>query len=110
MPLVASLDEAASRPTCQIVVDLRTSRCSGRASGLALASRVLAHGLLYAGADFRFDAPAFTLFALPSLAFGGTGKRVGKTAVTAHAARLLARPGRSWPWRWGAAGRPSPSS
>jgi len=33
----------------------------------------------------------FAPFALPSLAFGGTGKRVGKTAVTAHAARLLAR-------------------
>ena len=41
--------------------------------------------------DFRFDPPALEPFALPSLAVIGTGKRVGKTAVTGHLARLLAR-------------------
>ena len=54
-------------------------------------SRALAGGLPYVGADFRFDPPAFEPFALPSLAVIGTGKRVGKTAVTGHVARLLAR-------------------
>ena len=42
------------------------------------------------GADFRLDPPAFAAFALPSIAVVGTGKRVGKTAVTGHLARLLA--------------------
>src|SRR2546429_9219907 len=58
---------------------------------LALASRFLALGMSYLGADFRFDPPTFHPFDLPSIAVIGTGKRVGKTAVTAHVARLLAR-------------------
>jgi cyclic 2,3-diphosphoglycerate synthetase len=45
----------------------------------------------YVGADFRFDPPTLHPFDLPSLAVIGTGKRVGKTAVTGHVARLLAR-------------------
>ena len=57
---------------------------------LLLASRVLAAGLRYEGADFRFEPPQFASFPLPSLAVIGTGKRVGKTAVTGHVARLLA--------------------
>ena len=58
---------------------------------LLLVSRALALGVPYVGADFRFDPPAFAPFPLPSLAVIGTGKRVGKTAVTVHVARLLAR-------------------
>src|SRR5581483_10138044 len=56
-----------------------------------LASEVLAAGLPYVGADFRFDPPPFEPFPLPSIAVYGTGKRVGKTAVTGHLARLFAR-------------------
>jgi cyclic 2,3-diphosphoglycerate synthetase len=52
---------------------------------------VLAAGLPYVGSDFRFDPPAYEPFELPSVAVIGTGKRVGKTAVTAQLARLLAR-------------------
>src|SRR3954451_20633265 len=47
--------------------------------------------MLYVGGDFGVDPPAFVPFELPSIAVIGTGKRVGKTAVTAHLARLLAR-------------------
>jgi cyclic 2,3-diphosphoglycerate synthetase len=56
-----------------------------------LASHVLAAGLRYEGADFQFSPPPYSSFPLPSLAVIGTGKRVGKTAVTGHVARLLAR-------------------
>jgi cyclic 2,3-diphosphoglycerate synthetase len=56
----------------------------------ALASRVLALGVPYVGADFRLDPPELAVFELPSIAVVGTGKRVGKTAVTGHVARLLA--------------------
>jgi cyclic 2,3-diphosphoglycerate synthetase len=51
----------------------------------------LAAGISVVGADFRFDPPLLHEFELPSIAVIGTGKRVGKTAVTTHVARLLAR-------------------
>lgn len=51
----------------------------------------LAAGISVVGADFRFDPPTLHDFDLPSIAVIGTGKRVGKTAVTTHVARLLAR-------------------
>jgi cyclic 2,3-diphosphoglycerate synthetase len=44
----------------------------------------------YVGADFRFDPPRFEPFDLPSIGVVGCGKRVGKTAVAGHLARLLA--------------------
>jgi cyclic 2,3-diphosphoglycerate synthase len=74
----------------EVVVDLSDEPILGLAARLQWASRALAAGLPYVGADFRFDPPAFEAFALPSIAVIGTGKRVGKTAVTAHLARLLA--------------------
>ena len=72
----------------------RTSRCSGRPRGFRLAARALALGVPYEGADFRLDPPRFEPIGTPSLAVIGTGKRVGKTAVTGHVgARRLARTG-----------------
>jgi cyclic 2,3-diphosphoglycerate synthetase len=56
-----------------------------------LVSRVLAAGLPYVGADFRFDPPRLEPFPLPSIGIVGTGKRVGKTAIAAHVARLYSR-------------------
>jgi cyclic 2,3-diphosphoglycerate synthetase len=71
-------------------VDLSDEPVLGPVERLALASRVLRHGIPYVGADFRLDPPEFAPFELPSVAVVGTGKRVGKTAVTGHVARLLA--------------------
>ena len=75
----------------EIVVDLSDEPVLDPERRLQLASRVLAEGIPYVGADFRFDPPRFHPFDRPSLAVIGTGKRVGKTAVTGHIARLLAR-------------------
>src|SRR6266536_5045600 len=75
----------------EIAVDLSDEPVLDPRRRLLLASRFLAAGVPYVGADFRFDPPTFHPFELPSLAVIGTGKRVGKTAVTAHVARLLAR-------------------
>ena len=75
----------------EIVVDLSDEPVLGPAERFRWVSRALAAGLPYVGADFRFDPPSFEPFELPSIAVIGTGKRVGKTAVTAHLARLLAR-------------------
>jgi cyclic 2,3-diphosphoglycerate synthetase len=55
------------------------------------ASRALALGLPYVGADFRFEPPSFEPVDVPSLAVIGVGKRIGKTAVTGHVARVLSR-------------------
>jgi cyclic 2,3-diphosphoglycerate synthase len=87
VPLVRDFATASA----EIVVDLSDEPVLGPAERMRWASRALAAGLPYVGADFRFDPPAFEAFELPSIAVIGTGKRVGKTAVTGHLARLLAR-------------------
>jgi cyclic 2,3-diphosphoglycerate synthetase len=87
VPLIDSLDAVEA----DVVVDLSDEPVLGPRERLAWASRALALGLPYEGADFRFDPPTFHPFELPSLAVIGTGKRVGKTAVTGHVARLLAQ-------------------
>ena len=85
VPLVDGFDGA------EIVVDLSDEPVLGPVERFRWVSRALAAGLTYVGADFRFDPPVYEAFPLPSLAVIGTGKRVGKTAVSAHVARLLAR-------------------
>lgn len=80
---------ASHRP--DVVVDLSDEPVLGPLERFALASRVLAEGVPYVGADFRLDPPERLRFELPSVAVIGTGKRVGKTAVTGHLARLVAR-------------------
>ncbi|HEV2590458.1 MAG TPA: hypothetical protein VGU02_01070 [Gaiellaceae bacterium] len=75
----------------EVVVDLSDEPVLGPRERMEWISRALAAGLAYHGADFRFEPPPFAPFELPSIAVFGTGKRVGKTAVTIHLARLLAR-------------------
>ena len=75
----------------EIAVDLSDEPVLDPRTRLHLASRFLADGIPYVGADFRFDPPTLHPFGLPSIAVIGTGKRVGKTAVTGAVARALAR-------------------
>jgi cyclic 2,3-diphosphoglycerate synthase len=75
----------------EVVVDLSDEPVLGPRERMLLASRVLAGGLRYEGADFAFEPPQYEPFSIPSLAVIGTGKRIGKTAVTGHIARLLSR-------------------
>jgi cyclic 2,3-diphosphoglycerate synthetase len=91
LPLARDLEAAIAEHTPEIVVDLSDEPVLGPRERFRIASRVLALGLPYVGPDFRFDPPDFAPYPLPSLAVIGTGKRVGKTAVTGHMARLLAR-------------------
>jgi cyclic 2,3-diphosphoglycerate synthetase len=89
--VAADLDAAIGEHRPELVVDLSDEPVLGPVERFRLASRVLAAGLPYVGADFRFDPPKLLPFPVPSIGIVGTGKRVGKTAITAHAARLLAR-------------------
>jgi cyclic 2,3-diphosphoglycerate synthetase len=85
VPLVHDFEGA------DVVVDLSDEPVLSPPERFRLASRALSAGIPYVGADFRFDPPAYEPFPLPSLAVIGTGKRVGKTAVTGHVARTLSR-------------------
>jgi cyclic 2,3-diphosphoglycerate synthase len=89
LPLLRELEDGFAQ--AEVVVDLSDEPVLSPPDRFLLASRALAAGLRYEGADFQFDPPRYAPFPLPSLAVAGTGKRVGKTAVTGHVARLLAR-------------------
>jgi cyclic 2,3-diphosphoglycerate synthetase len=89
--VAADLDGALAEHRPELVVDLSDEPVLGPRERFRLASRVLAAGLPYVGADFRFDPPELQPFPLPSISIVGTGKRVGKTAVAAHVAQLYAR-------------------
>ena len=85
VPLVEDFGDA------QTAVDLSDDPALPPSERFEWVSRALAAGLAYVGADFRFDPPEYEQVEVPSIAVLGTGKRVGKTAVAAHIARLLAR-------------------
>jgi cyclic 2,3-diphosphoglycerate synthetase len=91
LPLVRSVEEGIAEHQPDVVVDLSDEPVLGPPDRMRLASRVLAAGVPYIGADFRFEPPRLEPFDLPSIGVVGTGKRVGKTAVAGHLARLLAR-------------------
>ncbi len=92
-----ALDTAIERYRPQVVVDLSDEPVLGYVERFHLASRVLARGAGYVGPDFHFSpAVSERLCTAPSLAIIGTGKRVGKTAISGYVARILrtAIPGR----------------
>lgn len=77
------------------VVDLSDEPVLSSADRFRLASIALAAGVSYRGADFVFDPPREGRRPdTPVLAIVGTGKRVGKTAVSAYVARRLKAAGR----------------
>ena len=86
---VDDFDEALERFDPELAVDLSDEPVLGPVERFRLASRFLARGIAYEGADFSFRPPDFEPFERPSIAVIGTGKRLGKTAVTGYVARLL---------------------
>lgn len=108
VPLAAGLEEAIELLAPDVLVDLSDEPVLGPVERFSLASRTLARGVPYIGADFRLDPPERLPFELPSIAVVGTGKRMGKTAVTGHLARLLARDHRVVVVAMGRGGPPEP--
>jgi cyclic 2,3-diphosphoglycerate synthetase len=89
-----ALTDALSAHRPDAVADLSDEPVVDDRVRLRLAARALAAGVSYIGADFRFEPPARPrLAAKPTIAVIGTGKRTGKTAVSAHLARFLAERG-----------------
>ena len=91
VPVYWSLEQGLAAGGAEIVVDLSDEPVVDPPRRFRLAARTLAAGLPYEGADFRFDPVEFAPLDRPTLAVIGSGKRVGKTAVAGHVARLLSR-------------------
>jgi cyclic 2,3-diphosphoglycerate synthetase len=108
VPLERSVEAAIERHQPDLVLDLSDEPVLGPPQRLALASRVLALGVPYEGPDFRFEPPPAAVVDVPTLAVIGTGKRVGKTAVTGHVARRLASTRRTVVVAMGRGGPPEP--
>jgi cyclic 2,3-diphosphoglycerate synthetase len=100
VPVVAAqtgaeaLATALERYTPDAVVDLSDEPVVSSADRFELASVALEAGVGYRGADFHFSPPSVDVVTdTPTLALIGTGKRVGKTAVSGYVARTLTRLG-----------------
>jgi cyclic 2,3-diphosphoglycerate synthetase len=92
----AALMAALERFRPELVVDLSDEPVVDARGRLRLAATALLAGVAYQGADFRLAPPPRPRVATkPTVAVVGTGKRTGKTAVSAHLARTLAADGRA---------------
>ncbi len=90
----SAVEKALSEYPVDVVVDLSDEPVIGYRERMRIASLALAAGARYVGSDFEMRPPEFhAVSAKPSMAVIGTGKRVGKTAISGYLARLLAREG-----------------
>jgi len=90
----SAVAQALSEHEVDVVVDLSDEPVVGYRERMRIASLSLAAGARYVGSDFELRPPELRdVSTKPSLAVVGTGKRVGKTAVSGYLARLLAREG-----------------
>jgi cyclic 2,3-diphosphoglycerate synthetase len=88
--LAAAIDELHP----DAVLDLSDEPVLGYRERMGLVAVALARGVPYLGPDFRFDPPVVEdPLPAPTLAVIGTGKRVAKTAMGGHVARLAAKAG-----------------
>ena len=91
---LAAIERAVDQYKPDEVIDLSDEPVVGYRERFEIASLVLSLGLRYVGADFEFRPPTFNKISnKPSMAIIGTGKRVGKTAVSAYASRELKKNG-----------------
>jgi cyclic 2,3-diphosphoglycerate synthetase len=90
----AALAAAIEELEPEAVLDLSDEPVLGYRERMGLIAVTLARGSAYIGPDFRFDPPIVEHpLPVPTLAVIGTGKRVAKTAMGGHAARLAAAEG-----------------
>jgi len=91
---VSAVERALARYDVEVVVDLSDEPVVGYRERMKIASLALHAEARYLGSDFELRPPELhPVSTKPSLAVIGTGKRVGKTAVSGYLARLLAGEG-----------------
>jgi cyclic 2,3-diphosphoglycerate synthase len=100
VPLVEGIDplsaveNALAQYEIDVVVDLSDEPVVGYKERMKIASLALNARARYLGSDFELKPPDLRpVSTKPSMAVIGTGKRVGKTAISGYLARLLAREG-----------------
>lgn len=82
--------ESVEKYDVDVVMDLSDEPVVDYSQRFKIASIVLALGVPYEGPDFKFQPlTEHEILEKPSLKILGTGKRIGKTAVSAYAARLI---------------------
>jgi cyclic 2,3-diphosphoglycerate synthetase len=90
----SAVQKALSEYEVDVVVDLSDEPVIGYRERMKIASLALYAGARYLGSDFELKPPDLRpVSTKPSMAVIGTGKRVGKTAVSGYLARLLAGEG-----------------
>lgn len=90
-----ALRSAIAHHDPDVVVDLSDEPILSSADRFRLAGIALSMGVEYRGADFAFTPPSVRVTtATPTLGLIGTGKRVGKTAISGYVARTLKAAGR----------------
>jgi cyclic 2,3-diphosphoglycerate synthase len=91
---VSAVRKALAEYEIDVVVDLSDEPVIGYKERMKIASLALYAGARYLGSDFELKPPDLRpVSTKPSLAVIGTGKRVGKTAISGYLARLLAAEG-----------------
>jgi cyclic 2,3-diphosphoglycerate synthetase len=91
---VFAVQKALAEYEVDVVVDLSDEPVIGYRERMRIASLALYAGARYLGSDFELQPPDLRpVSTKPSLAVIGTGKRVGKTAISGYLARLLAHEG-----------------
>jgi cyclic 2,3-diphosphoglycerate synthetase len=91
---VAGLRKAIDAYHPDVFIDLSDEPVVGYKQRFEYACLALSHGVAYTGTDFHFSPPIFEdIVQKPSISIIGTGKRCGKTAVSAYVCRELDKRG-----------------
>lgn len=84
------IGEMIDQYEADVVMDLSDEPVVDYSKRFKIASIVLGRGIPYEGPDFKFyPISEHDVLKKPSLKILGTGKRIGKTAVSAYAARII---------------------
>ena len=84
------IEEMIKKYDADVVMDLSDEPIVDYSKRFKMATIALKNGIPYEGPDFKFDPlTEHEVLKKPSLKILGTGKRIGKTAVSAYAARLI---------------------
>jgi len=84
------IDELIERYNVDVVMDLSDEPVVDYTKRFKIANIVVSRGIPYEGPDFNFEpVTEHEVLKKPSIKILGTGKRIGKTAVSAYAARLI---------------------
>ena len=84
------IEQMIEKYDADVVMDLSDEPIVDYSKRFKIATIVLQKGIAYEGPDFKFyPLTEHEVLKKPSLKILGTGKRIGKTAVSAYAARLI---------------------